>query len=52
MKMMKLCCGGKGCPSVRLTDNGYVEIEDDESNVVRLTTGQYNILIKKGGELA
>ena len=34
-----LCCGGKGCPELKIQDN-HVIIKDDDGKVVKMTKAQ------------
>jgi len=47
-----LCCGGKGCPTLK-KDNGMVKITDDLGNTIQITTGEAKLIaqaIKLDGE--
>jgi hypothetical protein len=35
-KSVKLCCGGRGCPTITDLGNGSYEVKDDNGNIVIL----------------
>lgn len=41
---VKLCCGKKGCPTVRDLGNGVVEITDDDGKTVTMKKEEAELL--------
>ena len=42
---VKLCCGGKGCPEVKINSD-RVEITDDYGNTIRITKEEADLIPK------
>jgi hypothetical protein len=42
-KKIKLCCGGRGCPTIE-KEGSNVIITDDEGNKVIITEGEANLI--------
>ena len=42
-KKIKLCCGGRGCPTIE-KDGSNVIITDEEGNKVVITEGEANLI--------
>lgn len=38
-----MCCGGKGCPTLKLNDD-VVSIKDDYGNTVKMTKGEAELI--------
>lgn len=36
VKIIKLCCGGKGCPTIKSAENNQVVITDDYGNEIKI----------------
>ena len=41
---IRLCCGGKGCPTVKKTNKGTLTITDDSGNSIEITTSEAKLL--------
>lgn len=41
---VKLCCGGRGCPTIKDLGNGTYEVTDDNGNVVILKKDELKLV--------
>jgi hypothetical protein len=40
IKVIKLCCGGRGCPTIEKKDTNYIIIKDDFGNQVTIKAAE------------
>lgn len=41
-----MCCGGKGCPTLRLDEEAQVHITDDHGNAVKMSHDEAKLISK------
>ena len=52
-KVIKLCCGGRGCPTIRLSveDSNYVYLTDDYGKEIKIKKEEAALIHKALEEL-
>ena len=50
-KIIKLCCGGKGCPTIQKADKTHVTIKDESGGEITIRIEEANMIQKALDEL-
>jgi len=50
-KLIKLCCGGRGCPTIQKKNNKEVTISDDYGNQITIKIDEAKLIDKALKEL-
>ena len=50
-KVIKLCCGGKGCPTIQKKNKDLIVITDDDGNQITLKLDEAKLINKALKEL-